>query len=81
MFFLSFFFSSTKWGTRGQNRFCLKGGGERSAQIAGEVVQIMNASVSNAKRIPIETVPGIGGGAIKESSGGGEFKFDIFHKF
>jgi hypothetical protein len=28
--------------------------------------------------IPVETVPGIGGGEMKESSGGGEFKYNIF---
>jgi hypothetical protein len=28
--------------------------------------------------IPVETVPGIRGGGMKESSGGGEFKCDIF---
>jgi hypothetical protein len=28
--------------------------------------------------IPIETVPGIGGGGMKDSSGGGEFNYDIF---
>jgi hypothetical protein len=32
----------------------------------------------NVKMIPIETVPGIGGGGTKESSGRGEFKCDIF---
>jgi hypothetical protein len=33
----------------------------------------------NAKMIPVETVPGIrGGGQIKESGRGGEFKYDIF---
>jgi hypothetical protein len=32
----------------------------------------------NAKMIPVETVPGIRGGGMKESSGGGEFKCDIF---
>jgi hypothetical protein len=32
----------------------------------------------NVKMIPVETVPGIGGGRIKESHGGGEFKYDIF---
>jgi hypothetical protein len=31
----------------------------------------------NAKMIPIETIPGIGGG-IKENGGGSEFKYDIF---
>jgi hypothetical protein len=28
--------------------------------------------------IPVETIPGIGGGEIKENSGVGEFKYDIF---
>jgi hypothetical protein len=32
----------------------------------------------NTKMIPVETVPGIGGGERKDSSGGGEFKYDIF---
>jgi hypothetical protein len=31
----------------------------------------------NAKMVPVETVPGIGGGEVKESSGVGEFKYDI----
>jgi hypothetical protein len=30
---------------------------------------------------PVETVPGIGGGMIKESGIGGESKYDIFDKF
>jgi hypothetical protein len=29
------------------------------------------------KLIPVETVPGMGEGEIKESSGGGVFKYDI----
>jgi hypothetical protein len=28
--------------------------------------------------IPVETLSGIGGGEMKESSGGGEFKHEIF---
>jgi hypothetical protein len=32
----------------------------------------------NAKMIPVETVPGIKGEGMKENSGGGEFKYDIF---
>jgi hypothetical protein len=28
--------------------------------------------------IPVETVLGIRGGGMKENSGGGEFKYDIF---
>jgi hypothetical protein len=27
---------------------------------------------------PVETIPGIGGGMIKENDGGGEFKYSIF---
>jgi hypothetical protein len=30
------------------------------------------------KTIPVETVPGVEGGEMKESSGGDEFKHDIF---
>jgi hypothetical protein len=33
----------------------------------------------NAKMIPVETVPGIEGRRIKQSGGGGEFKYDIVH--
>jgi hypothetical protein len=32
----------------------------------------------NAKMIPVETVPGIKGVGMGESSGGKEFKYDIF---
>jgi hypothetical protein len=32
----------------------------------------------NAKMIPVETVPGFGGGRMKENHGGSEFKYDIF---
>jgi hypothetical protein len=28
--------------------------------------------------IPLETIPGMGGGRIKENGGGGEFKYDMF---
>jgi hypothetical protein len=30
------------------------------------------------KMRPVETIPVIGGGEVKESDGGGEFKYDIF---
>jgi hypothetical protein len=33
----------------------------------------------NAKMIPVENVPIIGGEGVKESSGGGEFKYDVFY--
>jgi hypothetical protein len=32
----------------------------------------------NAKMIPVETIPGMGEGRIKERSGGGEFKYGMF---
>jgi hypothetical protein len=32
----------------------------------------------NQKMIPVEAIPGIGGGWIKDSGGGGEFKHGIF---
>jgi hypothetical protein len=32
----------------------------------------------SAIKIPVETVPGIGKGGMKESRGRGEFKYDIF---
>jgi hypothetical protein len=31
----------------------------------------------NGKMKPVETIPGMEGG-IKESNGGGEFKYDVF---
>jgi hypothetical protein len=33
----------------------------------------------NGKMRPVETIPGMGAGEIKENDGGGEFKYDIFH--
>jgi hypothetical protein len=30
--------------------------------------------------IPVETVPGVRGGGMKETGGGGEFKYDVFVK-
>jgi hypothetical protein len=43
-----------------------------------EVVKIMCTHVNNAKMLPDETVPGIEGEGMKESSRVGEFKYDIF---
>jgi hypothetical protein len=31
----------------------------------------------NGKMRPVGTIPGMGGGKIKEDDGGGEFKYDI----
>jgi hypothetical protein len=39
----------------------------------------MCTHVLNAKIIPAETLPAIWGEGIKESSGGGGFKYNIFH--
>jgi hypothetical protein len=33
---------------------------------------------ANGKMIPVETIPGVGGGGLKENDGGGEFSYDIF---
>jgi hypothetical protein len=32
----------------------------------------------NGKMRPVESIPGMGGGGMKESNGGGGFKYDIF---
>jgi hypothetical protein len=33
---------------------------------------------ANGKMIPVETIPGMGEGEIKENGEGDEFKYDIF---
>jgi hypothetical protein len=33
----------------------------------------------NAKMLPVETSPGLGGEGTKEKSKGGEFKYDLFY--
>jgi hypothetical protein len=38
-----------------------------------------SAKYENGKMRPVETIPGMGG-EIKESRGGGEFKYDIIDK-
>jgi hypothetical protein len=35
----------------------------------------------NGKMTSVETIPGMGGGRIKDNEGRGEFKFDIFDTF
>jgi hypothetical protein len=42
------------------------------------MVQIMYTHVIKYKMMPVETVPGIGVREVKESSGGGEFKYQLF---
>jgi hypothetical protein len=37
-------------------------------------MQIMYTHVCKSKTVPVGTVPGIGGGQMKESNGGDEFK-------
>jgi hypothetical protein len=51
--------------------------GKRVGGRSVNIVQILCTHVSG-KMIPVETIPGIGGVGIKENSGGGEFKYDIF---
>jgi hypothetical protein len=41
------------------------------------MVQIMYTLYVDANMIPVETVPRIKGGGMKESSGEGEFKYNI----
>jgi hypothetical protein len=41
-------------------------------------VQTMYTQYVNAKMVLVETVPGIRGGGMKDSVGGGEFKYDTF---
>jgi hypothetical protein len=33
----------------------------------------------NAEMIPVETIPGMGRGGMKESCGRGEFNYDLFN--
>jgi hypothetical protein len=42
------------------------------------MVQILCAHVVNGKMRPVETIPRMGVGRIKESGGGDEFNNDIF---
>jgi hypothetical protein len=42
------------------------------------MVQILCVHVCKYKIITVETIPGMGGGRIKKSSGGGKFKYDKF---
>jgi hypothetical protein len=42
------------------------------------MVEIMYTRVCKSKMTPVETVPEIRGGGMKENCGGGEFKYDIF---
>jgi hypothetical protein len=42
------------------------------------MVQIMHTHVCKYKNDTCETVPGIRGRGMKENTGGGEFKYDIF---
>jgi hypothetical protein len=35
----------------------------------------------NKKKRSVETIPGVGGGGIKEDGGGGEINHDVFYDF
>jgi hypothetical protein len=42
-----------------------------------KMVQILCTHVSKKKTRAVETIPGMGGGGIKENGGGNELKYDI----
>jgi hypothetical protein len=42
------------------------------------MVQIPCTRVCKWKMVPVETIPGVGGGEIKENGGGGEVNYDVF---
>jgi hypothetical protein len=81
MFFLYLFFLLQNQTTGGRNRSCwgwgLRVGTSGRGEMVGKgnrrvnMVQKMCIYASNAKMIPVETVPGISGGRIKESGRGG----------
>jgi hypothetical protein len=86
MSFSSFiFFVLQNRRTGGWNRSCPRvigpsgrGGGGKEGYRRVNIVQKCVQIYANAKMIPVETIPGMGEGSIKESSGGCEFKYDIF---
>jgi hypothetical protein len=41
-------------------------------------MQIIGHMYVKAKILPVETLPGTRGGRMKKSSGGSQFKYDIF---
>jgi hypothetical protein len=82
-------FSSTKLESGWWNRFCRGQGVSTSEkeEVAGKGARMMNMVQKmythvnvNAKMIPVEMSPEIRGEGIKESSGGGEFNYDIFDR-
>jgi hypothetical protein len=81
-FFLSFLFLLQNQITRGQNMSCpgegngTNGRGEVTGK-GGRREKCVHIYV-NAKMTPVETIPGIGKGGIKENIRGGEFKYNIF---
>jgi hypothetical protein len=79
-----FLFSSTKL----ENRSCpsggwhqWEGGGSGKGYRRVNTVKKCVYMYVNVKMIPTETFPGKGEGEIAESTGGGEFKYDIFNTF
>jgi hypothetical protein len=59
-------------GTSGRGRRWGKGCGRVN------ILQILCTHVCIRRMIPVETIPGIGEGGIKEKGGGSEFRYDIF---
>jgi hypothetical protein len=64
-------------------RSCLGFGSSRRGEDVGKgcrrvnMVEIICTHVRNGKLRPLETIPGIEGGGIKEKDGGGKFNYAI----
>jgi hypothetical protein len=72
-----------KWRTGRSNRLCMgvgtSGRGEdiRKGCRRMNMVEYYVLMRENGKMRPVETIPEIGGGCIKDNDGGGEFNYDI----
>jgi hypothetical protein len=71
--------------TRRQNRSCLGGWYQWEEADVVKGCRSVNTQCKycvhiyvNGKMRPVETIPGMGEGRIKENGRGGEFKYDIF---
>jgi hypothetical protein len=67
-----------------QNRSCLRvwyQWGEYKERVEEvNMVEYYVLIYENGKMRPVETIPGMGGGRIKENDGGGEFNYDILQE-
>jgi hypothetical protein len=79
-----FFCFLQKWRTGMQNRSCLRvwyQWGEYKERVEEvNMVEYYVLIYENGKMRPVETIPGMGGGGIKENDGGGEFNYDILQE-